>query len=197
MRCWHGYLSEARCKWFAYGPDDATATPIISGFIKIQIGLTFLVLSYPGCPGKEAVKQVSVPVIIFLTSWWYLQVWARVKDWCQWIAIDRSQIYQPVSTLPRAGDCLCYTAFWLKRVLLPSKMLTVFFPTYCKSTVFCGLCVTGSHLGLLDSVALGRLWQLPATCCLVPSHPSSGWRTVKCLLSRCLQTAQSVYFTTQ
>ena len=23
---------------------------------KIQIGLTFLVLAYPGCPGKEAVK---------------------------------------------------------------------------------------------------------------------------------------------
>jgi len=24
--CWCGYLSEARCKWFAYGPSDATAT---------------------------------------------------------------------------------------------------------------------------------------------------------------------------
>jgi len=33
--------------------------PIISCFIKIQIGLTFLVLAYPG-PGKEVVKQVSV-----------------------------------------------------------------------------------------------------------------------------------------
>jgi len=30
-------------------------------FIKIQIGLTFLVvLAYPGCCGKEAVKRVSV-----------------------------------------------------------------------------------------------------------------------------------------
>ena len=27
MRCWHGYLSRARCKWFAYGSADATATP--------------------------------------------------------------------------------------------------------------------------------------------------------------------------
>jgi len=26
MRCLHGYLSAARCKWFAYGPADATAT---------------------------------------------------------------------------------------------------------------------------------------------------------------------------
>jgi len=32
----------------------------MSCFIKIQIGLTFMVLAYPGCPGKEAVKRVSV-----------------------------------------------------------------------------------------------------------------------------------------
>jgi len=34
--------------------------PIVSCFIKIQIGLTFLMPAYPGCPGKEAVKRVSV-----------------------------------------------------------------------------------------------------------------------------------------
>jgi len=27
VRYWRGYLSGARCKWFAYGPADATATP--------------------------------------------------------------------------------------------------------------------------------------------------------------------------
>jgi len=27
VRYWHGYLSGARCKWFAYGPADATAAP--------------------------------------------------------------------------------------------------------------------------------------------------------------------------
>ena len=35
-----------------------TLQPIISCFIKIQIGLTCLVLAYPGCPGKEAVRSV-------------------------------------------------------------------------------------------------------------------------------------------
>jgi len=35
MRCWHGYLSAARCKQFSRGPADATA-PIISCFSKIQ-----------------------------------------------------------------------------------------------------------------------------------------------------------------
>jgi len=33
--------------------------PIISCFIKIQLGLSFLVLAYPGCPGKETIKRVS------------------------------------------------------------------------------------------------------------------------------------------
>ena len=28
VRCWRGYLSRARCKWSAYGPADATATPL-------------------------------------------------------------------------------------------------------------------------------------------------------------------------
>jgi len=38
VRCWHGYLSGARCL-LAYGPADAT----VSCFSKIQIGFTFLV----------------------------------------------------------------------------------------------------------------------------------------------------------
>jgi len=33
--------------------------PIISCFIKIQTGLTFMVMDYPGCSGKQAVKWVS------------------------------------------------------------------------------------------------------------------------------------------
>jgi len=33
--------------------------PVTSCFIKIQTGLTFLVLAYPGCPGKVVVKWVS------------------------------------------------------------------------------------------------------------------------------------------
>ena len=34
--------------------------PIISAFIKIQIDLSFLLLVYPGCPGKEAIKRTSL-----------------------------------------------------------------------------------------------------------------------------------------
>jgi len=31
---------------------------------KIQIGFTFLVLAYPGCPGKEAVKWLYCSVVV-------------------------------------------------------------------------------------------------------------------------------------
>ena len=55
-------LSGARCRLFAYGPADATASlnPINSCLIQIQNGFPFLVPAYPDCPGKEAVKWVCV-----------------------------------------------------------------------------------------------------------------------------------------
>jgi len=33
---------------------------------KIQIGFTFLVPAYPGCPGKEAVKWLLLLLLLFL-----------------------------------------------------------------------------------------------------------------------------------
>ena len=62
IRCWCGYLSGARCRLFAYGLADviAIAIPIIFCLILIQTGFTFLVLAYPGRPGKEAVKRGNV-----------------------------------------------------------------------------------------------------------------------------------------
>ena len=59
LGCWRGYLSGARCKSFACGPADATA--IISSLASLKFSmfdLTFLVLVYPGCPGKKAIKRV-------------------------------------------------------------------------------------------------------------------------------------------
>ena len=63
VRCWRGYLSAARCKWFAYGPADATA--ILSSLASEW--LTFLVPAYPRCPGKETVKRVSVCLSVCLS----------------------------------------------------------------------------------------------------------------------------------
>jgi len=36
----------------------------VSCFSKIQIGFTFLVPAYPGCPGKEAVKWLLLLLLV-------------------------------------------------------------------------------------------------------------------------------------
>ena len=46
MRWWRGYLSGSRCKWFASWSSWWHCHPFISCFIKIQIGLTYLVPAY-------------------------------------------------------------------------------------------------------------------------------------------------------
>jgi len=58
VRCWHGYLSGARCR-LAYA--QLMPVPLsVSCFSKIQIGFTFLVPAHPGSPGKRAVIRVCV-----------------------------------------------------------------------------------------------------------------------------------------
>jgi len=37
LRCWHGCLSGVRCKWFAYGPADATASPSSVASLKSRL----------------------------------------------------------------------------------------------------------------------------------------------------------------
>jgi len=37
MRCWHGYLSGARCKWYAYGQADATSTRLSLASLKFRM----------------------------------------------------------------------------------------------------------------------------------------------------------------
>ena len=46
MSYWHGYLSGARCKWFAHGPADATATPSSLASLKSRM----IYLSGAGLP---------------------------------------------------------------------------------------------------------------------------------------------------
>jgi len=41
MRCWCGYLSGVKCKWFAYGPADVTATLLSLALLKSWTVLPF------------------------------------------------------------------------------------------------------------------------------------------------------------
>jgi len=68
VRCWHDYLSGARCRLFACGPADAAAIPKpqSSCLFYSHTGFTFLVscseFCVTGCSGKEAIKWCSVVV---------------------------------------------------------------------------------------------------------------------------------------
>ena len=60
------------CMWSSWCHCHA----IIPCFIKIQNGLTFLMPAYAGCPGKEAVKRVSVTrySVWNQLAWWYVVI---------------------------------------------------------------------------------------------------------------------------
>jgi len=67
--------------------------PIISCFIKIQSGSAFLVLAYPGCPVKAAVK------------------WAIVVYMCRWLNLE--ELCKPIkqnkiSTMKYSAVYLCH-----------------------------------------------------------------------------------------
>jgi len=68
MLAWLSVCSEVQMHMVQLMP----LPPIISCFIKMRNGLTFLVSVYPGCPGEEAVRRVSVCLID-----WY--------DWYDWL----------------------------------------------------------------------------------------------------------------
>jgi len=59
---WCGYLSDMRCKWFAYGPADATATPSCLASLKSRM-VHLLVPAYPGCAGKKPLNRYSSRLI--------------------------------------------------------------------------------------------------------------------------------------
>jgi len=47
---------------------DKVLAAILACLIKIETGLTFLVPAYPGCPGKDAIKRVSVCLSVTNTN---------------------------------------------------------------------------------------------------------------------------------
>ena len=58
VRFWLGYLSGARCRWFAYSPPDATATPSSLAPVKSRIYFCGAGLPRLSWPGKKAIKRM-------------------------------------------------------------------------------------------------------------------------------------------
>jgi len=58
MTCWCGLQQGADCLHMVkLMPLHPKTTSSLASF-KSKMVFTFLVLAYPGCPGKEAIKQV-------------------------------------------------------------------------------------------------------------------------------------------
>jgi len=72
MRCWCGYLSGARCKWFACVPADATTTP--SSLASLQSRMIYPVPFWcrlTQVSWKKAIKQMysSITVVVEIQLW--------------------------------------------------------------------------------------------------------------------------------
>ena len=70
MRSWRGYLSEARCKWFAYRPTDATVTLASLGSLQLRMvylsGAGLPSLSWHERPLNECCCYVSFGCCAFV-----------------------------------------------------------------------------------------------------------------------------------
>jgi len=101
VRYCHGYLSGARCKWFAYGSADATASPSFFCDSKIQNGLPFwcrlnqVVLekrTLNGCSSSNTYRRYINHLLAYSLTWlrtvlcggWCLHMMLRTaNDACQ------------------------------------------------------------------------------------------------------------------
>jgi len=65
VRYWRGHLSGVRCKWFAYGPADATATSSSLAPVKSRM----VYLSGAGLPGLSWKMPLNVCSIVYAFKW--------------------------------------------------------------------------------------------------------------------------------
>ena len=88
MGYWRGYLSGVWCKWFAYGPADATATPSSLASVKSRM----VYLSGAGLPRLSWKRPLNVCMLILDLMQWSgcdqcsLTVTTAFCD--RWLAMD-------------------------------------------------------------------------------------------------------------
>ena len=62
VRCWCSFLPGARCKWFAYGPADATATPSSLASLRSRM-LDFFGVDLPRLSLEKRPLKMDVAVV--------------------------------------------------------------------------------------------------------------------------------------
>ena len=68
MRCWCGYLSGAKCKWFAYGPADATANPSSLASLKSRMILPLWYRLTQVVLEKRPLNEYEVVVVVVMVA---------------------------------------------------------------------------------------------------------------------------------
>ena len=134
MRCWHGYLYGAGCKWLPCGPADATATPS-SVLQKIRNGLSVWYWPSPVVLEKKAFKRLCIHPVI---------------TWQQLLKARGLKTFQPVSSswsVPSLCFHLQYPRYkWnlmCKSVIM--RILHEFawhFVLYARACWTCGCCMS-------------------------------------------------------
>jgi len=90
VRYWRGYLSGARCKWLAYGPADATATPSSLAPVKSRMvylsgsGLPRFSWKRPlnGCSSSISISSsCSAQCVVKIISHYQLLMAVIVREW--------------------------------------------------------------------------------------------------------------------
>ena len=128
VRYWCGYLSGARCKWFAYGPADATATR----HLLLQSNpecFTFLVPVSQVVLEKRLLRECSRVVVTML-------LWSNIRPVLKCIVLLkylRCIIWSYY--LLKVLVWICHIFFRLQRTLLQRHCTA----TYCWSLFRCEL----------------------------------------------------------
>jgi len=65
VRYWCGYLSGVRCKWFEYGPPDATAIPSSLASVKSKM----VYISAAGLPRLSWKKSLNGCSVVIVVNW--------------------------------------------------------------------------------------------------------------------------------
>jgi len=145
MLAWLSVWNEVQmiCMWSNW----CHCHPIISCSIKIQIGSTFLVPAYPGCPGHEAIKQMSV--CLYVTRYSNPATWSL--------------------TLPQTVDrsSLMHCSLWWKQSQLMRIHQMIAAETKLQSVILCcgenhtfDLAVNWSHGNRVPVSQLSAQWLL-------------------------------------
>jgi len=124
--CWHSYLSGVRCKWFACGPANATATPSSLASLKSRMVLPYRCRLTQVVLEKRPLNVCSV-VVVFLTG-----VASQHKlSCCRKTVVEVSTIFSCSSTsqckllihawLVSRGLCLWGVVQWMHTWMLHGR----------------------------------------------------------------------------